>query len=46
MVERFFYRMVQVVVEETDDTVPDGQAEVKVHTLGLGRGQGAHGHFD
>ena len=31
---------------EIDDTVPDGQAEVKVQTLGRGRGEGAYGNLD
>ena len=35
-----------MVVEERDDTVTDGPAEVKVQTLGRGRGQGANGNFN
>ena len=46
MVDRFCDRMVEVVVEEINDTVPKGQAEVKVQTLGPGRGQGAYGILD
>jgi len=38
--------MVEVVVEEIDDTVPDVEAEVKVLKLGLGRGQGAYENLD
>jgi len=38
--------MVEVVVEEIDETVPERQAEVKVQTLGRGRGQGAYGILD
>jgi len=38
--------MIEVVVEEIDDTVPDGQAEIKVQTLGRTRGQGAYGDPD
>ena len=34
-------RMVEVVVEEMGNKVLQGQAEVKVETLGRGRGQGA-----
>ena len=33
-----------MVVEERDDTVPDGPAEVKVQTLGRDRGIGGNGH--
>ena len=46
MVEKFCDRMVEVVVEEIDDTVLKRQAEVKVQTLGLGRVQGAYGILD
>ena len=35
-------RIVDVVVEEIDDKVLQRQAEVKVETLGRGRGQGAY----
>ena len=38
--------MIEVVVEEIDDTVLKRQAEVKVQTLGRGRGQGAYGILD
>ena len=46
LVDRFCDRMVEMVVEERDDTVPEGQAEVKVQTLGRGKGQGAYGNLD
>ena len=38
--------MVEVVGEKIDDTVLQGQAEVKVDTLGQGTGQGAYGIHD
>ena len=38
--------MVEVVVEEIDDTVLQRQAEVKVETLGRVRGQCAYGILD
>ena len=38
--------MVEMVVKKRDDTVPDGQAEVKVQTLGQGKGQGAYENLD
>ena len=38
--------MVEVVVEEIDDTLLQGHAEVKVETLGRVRGQGAYGILD
>ena len=40
------WRLVEMVVEKRDDTVTDGPAEVKVQTLGRGRGQGANGNFN
>ena len=46
MVEKFCDRMVEVVVEEINDTVLQGQAKVKVQTLSRGRGQGAYGILD
>ena len=38
--------MVEVVVEEIDDTLLQGQAVVKVETLGRVRGQGDYGIND
>ena len=38
--------MVEVVVEEIDDTLLQGQAEVKVETLGRVRGQEAYAILD
>jgi len=38
--------MAEVVVEEIDDNVPERQTEVKVQTLGRGRGQDAYGILD
>ena len=38
--------MVEVVIEEIDDTLLQGQAEVKVDTLGRVKGQGAYGILD
>ena len=38
------WRLVEMVVEERDDTVTDGPAEVMVQTLGRGRGIGGNGH--
>ena len=43
LVDGFCDRMVEMVDEKRDDTVPDGQAEVKVQTLGRGKGQGPYG---
>ena len=46
LVERFCARMVEMVVEKRDDTVADGQAEVKVQTLGRGKDQEAYANLD
>ena len=44
--ERLCDKVIEVAVEEIDEAVPDGEAEVKVQTLGRGRGQGAYGDLD